>query len=88
MKNLNKSENKSKQETNNDNVFVMSTEQLQEIRSAAMERVKNTTHEWRQRGVYLVCTSCEFEHAIHIGTNKMFKGTNKEGGLEFEELTF
>lgn len=36
-------------------------------------------HEWRQRGPYLVCTSCEIEHATYIGNNKLMIGLNDKG---------
>lgn len=39
----------------------------------------NEQHEWRQKGPYLVCKSCELEHAIHIGMEKELIGIDKEG---------
>ncbi len=36
-------------------------------------------HEWRQRGYYLVCVSCEIQHAIWIGPDKIMVGEDKEG---------
>lgn len=36
-------------------------------------------HNWRAEGIYLVCRSCEIEHALYIGPNKMFVGMNEEG---------
>jgi hypothetical protein len=36
-------------------------------------------HEWRQRGPYLVCTSCEIEHATYIGMEKIMVGLNDKG---------
>lgn len=29
---------------------------------------------WVQRGIYIVCTSCELQHAVYIGTDKMLVG--------------
>lgn len=37
------------------------------------------SHDWRQRGPYLVCKSCEIEHAVFIGMEKILTGLNKEG---------
>lgn len=37
------------------------------------------SHGWRQQGPYLVCKSCELEHAVYIGPDKMMVGLNKEG---------
>lgn len=36
-------------------------------------------HNWRAEGIYLVCRSCEIEHAIYIGPNKMFIGIDSDG---------
>lgn len=42
---------------------------------------------WIQRGIYLICTSCELQHAIYIGTEKMFVGM-KDGKPLFKDKTF
>jgi hypothetical protein len=39
----------------------------------------NENHSWRQQGPYLVCKSCEIEHAVWIGMNKQIVGLNKKG---------
>jgi len=39
----------------------------------------NENHEWRQKGPYLVCKSCELEHAIWIGMKKQMVGINDKG---------
>jgi hypothetical protein len=36
-------------------------------------------HEWRQRGPYLVCVSCELQHAVFIGMDLIMTGLDKEG---------
>ena len=36
-------------------------------------------HDWRQQGPYLVCKSCEIEHASYIGMEKILVGLNEEG---------
>jgi len=36
-------------------------------------------HEWRQRGPYLVCMSCEIQHAVWIGMDKIMVGIDKKG---------
>jgi len=36
-------------------------------------------HDWKQKGPYLVCKSCEIEHAVWIGMDKIMVGINKEG---------
>ena len=36
-------------------------------------------HEWRQQGPYLVCKSCEIQHAVFVGMEKIMAGIDKEG---------
>jgi hypothetical protein len=36
-------------------------------------------HQWKAEGIYLVCRSCEIEHAMYIGPNKMFVGLDDDG---------
>lgn len=39
----------------------------------------NENHNWRQQGPYIVCKSCELEHAIRVGMDKIMVGLNKKG---------
>lgn len=39
----------------------------------------NQHHEWRQQGPYLVCKSCEIEHASYIGMEVLLVGLDEEG---------
>lgn len=36
-------------------------------------------HEWRQQGYYLVCKSCELQHAVWIGKDKLMVGVDEKG---------
>lgn len=36
-------------------------------------------HVYRQSGPYLICRSCELQHAIWVGTNKQMVGEDEEG---------
>lgn len=36
-------------------------------------------HSYRQHGYYLVCKSCEIEHAIWIGSKHLLTGFDSEG---------
>jgi hypothetical protein len=36
-------------------------------------------HQWRQQGPYLICHSCELQHAIYIGMEKIMVGEDEEG---------
>ena len=61
-------------ETKQTNDFEIDAVVLEEMREAARSKALQSTHNWRQRGPYLVCTSCENEHAYHIGTKKRMIG--------------
>jgi hypothetical protein len=54
-------------------VSSLSQEDLEELKNKAFEKVSGS-HTWRQRGVWLVCTSCDNQHAQFIGTKKMLIG--------------
>ena len=73
-------------ENDNNTVFSISAEQLEEIREKARKKVLGKVHEWRQRGDWLVCISCEHQHAVWVGHDKVYKGKDKNGNLIFEEL--
>jgi hypothetical protein len=36
-------------------------------------------HEWRQQGPYIICKSCELEHASWIGMERILIGINEKG---------
>ena len=36
-------------------------------------------HEWRQQGYYIVCKSCDLEHAVWIGSERILTGINDKG---------
>ena len=36
-------------------------------------------HTWRQQGPYLVCMSCEIQHATYIGMDKIMVGEKEDG---------
>ena len=39
----------------------------------------NEQHEWRMQGPYLVCKSCELQHAVFIGMGKLLIGIDEKG---------
>lgn len=59
-------------------VFGITSEQIAEIRKEAVEKAKSAKHRWRQRGFWLVCTSCENNHAIWIQGKEMI-GESESG---------
>ena len=38
-------------------------------------------HEWRQQGPYIICKSCEIQHAVYIGTEKILTGIDEKGPI-------
>lgn len=36
-------------------------------------------HTWRQRGPWLVCTSCTYKHTYWLGMNKQLVGIDEKG---------
>lgn len=39
----------------------------------------NERHDWRQQGPYLCCKSCELQHAVWIGMEKIICGLKEDG---------
>jgi hypothetical protein len=60
-------------------VTVKRNEEVLDFNNPAYKFVPKGTHEWRQRGPYLVCLSCELQHAVWIGMDKMMVGIDKKG---------
>lgn len=36
-------------------------------------------HDWRQQGYYIICKSCDLEHAVWIGNKRILTGINDRG---------
>lgn len=36
-------------------------------------------HDYKQRGYYLICKSCEIEHAVFVGADKIMVGIEDDG---------
>ena len=36
-------------------------------------------HEWRQQGYYIICKSCDLQHAVWIGSERILTGINDKG---------
>lgn len=41
--------------------------------------------QYRQRGPYIVCVSCEVQHAIYIGMDKLMVSEDSQGNPIFEK---
>lgn len=78
MQNRNREEKQAEVETQKE-IFSFSENQIEEIRTAALQKARETVHRWRQKGPYLVCTSCPFPHATWLGNDKQMVG--EENGI-------
>ena len=36
-------------------------------------------HDWRQQGYYIICKSCDLEHAVWIRNKRILTGINDRG---------
>lgn len=45
----------------------------------------NENHEWRQKGYFIVCKSCEIMHAVFIGPEKIMVGLDEKGKPLFKK---
>ena len=43
-------------------------------------------HDWRQQGPYLVCKSCEIQHAVYVGMKKQLVGLDDRGQPILEKV--
>ena len=43
-------------------------------------------HTWKQQGPYLICTSCPISHAISIGVNRIYLGSDDKGMPKFKKI--
>ena len=50
-----------------------------DFNSPSYSFVPRGNHVWRQQGPYLVCKSCELQHAVWIGVDRFLTGINEEG---------
>lgn len=64
---------------NKEQVFSYPQDVVDEIRKQAVEKAKNARHEWRQKGVWVYCKSCENEHGFYVGTRKQLVGISDDG---------
>jgi hypothetical protein len=45
----------------------------------------NEQHEWRQQGPYIVCKSCELQHAVFVGMDRILTGLDEKGKPIFKK---
>lgn len=43
-------------------------------------------HNWRQKGPYLVCTSCKLKHSLFVGLTKRLKWVKEDGEIVLEDV--
>lgn len=37
------------------------------------------THQWRQKGFFLECRSCDINHGVYVGPDKILIGISEDG---------
>lgn len=52
---------------------------LGEVLRKDYEFIPNAQCQYKQRGIYLVCTSCELQHAVYIGIDRIMVGVDETG---------
>jgi hypothetical protein len=57
----------------------ISEEQLERLRKEARDKALTSRHRWRQRGSYVVCQSCDYEHGFYIERGKLLQGVDENG---------
>lgn len=60
---------------------VKANEEILDFNKPAFVFVPKGVHQWRQQGYYLVCKSCELQHAVWIGPDKIMVGQNEKGPI-------
>lgn len=45
----------------------------------AFQFIPKGYHQWRQEGCFLVCRSCDLDHAVFIGRQHMIVGIGEDG---------
>lgn len=75
---------KSQMEPKNENEQEEIVEQL-DFNNPSFVFAPKEHHDWRQQGPYLVCKSCEVQHAAYVGTEKILTGLNDEGQPIFKK---
>jgi predicted component of type VI protein secretion system len=74
MKDYKQQEKEQQEEIEKGESLEIDVSRLEEIREAARQKVKETTHKWVQKGSQLVCISCEFQHGVYINPSKIMVG--------------
>ena len=67
------------QKTSDENIEIIPESETLDFNRPAFVFKPNEQHSWRQQGPYLVCKSCELQHAIYIGMDKLLVGLDESG---------
>ena len=63
----------------------ITAEQIEELRERAHEKAKRASHAWKQRGAWIVCRTCDFEHGFRVQANKRLVGITSDGNPILED---
>jgi hypothetical protein len=70
---MNNQENQQENQENNEDTEVL------DFNKPDYTFIPKGSHNWKQQGYYLVCKSCEIQHATWVGANKLMVGLDKKG---------
>lgn len=54
-------------------------EESLDFNSPSFQFIPKGSHQWRQQGPYIICKSCELEHAAYIGMEHLMTGIDERG---------
>jgi hypothetical protein len=54
-------------------------EEILDFNKPDFQFVPKGSHQWRQQGPYIICKSCELEHATYIGMDYLMTGIGEDG---------
>lgn len=75
-------------ETQNEEIKDDSEQEVLDFTKPDFTFTPQGNHEWRQQGPYLVCKSCELEHAVFVGISKQMVGISDDGKPILKTLEF
>jgi len=79
-------ENDGKNSLDFETISHLKEKDYEELREEARRKAKDAIHRWVQKGVWLVCKSCENRHGFYIGVKKMMTGVDKKGNPILKEV--
>lgn len=58
---------------------IESFEEVKDFNNPDFEFIPKSQHKWVQQGPYLICRSCDLQHAVPIGMERVLMGFKDNG---------